>query len=109
MAAQVSEESAADYSASTLGELGEVVQGTSFAIGVCSGYERAAKLLRQKSGGFFAAGQDSQARTYREIAELMEAEAKRERAHFDTNCRERERAAFDELEKRDKAVAAPPH
>lgn len=87
----------------SLCDLGERIQGASYVLATVSGLDEAAKLIRDKAGAAFASNQDREASLYRDLAAEVEALSKRTRKEFDEQYKPRERAAFEELEARDRA------
>lgn len=89
-----------------LGNIGEVIQGACHQLGTATGLKQASEYLRKKAGELFTANKDELSRFCRELALSLDLEATSARKIYNTYSAERERAAFEELERRDKEGGA---
>jgi hypothetical protein len=100
----MSEEDENDFTPLTLAELGEVIQGSSHALGESAGLSSAAEYVRAMSGTYFSQENDAAAEVCRKLAQELEHRAKTKRKYFNDSCDPRETAVFAELVKREQLM-----
>lgn len=81
------------YTESEVEEMVEHAQGSSYMLGIVSGWDEASTYLRNEAASFFRIGKDREATMLRDLSDELRTQAKQRRAAYDEREAEHAKAS----------------